>query len=163
VVSVEEGMKNSFHDHLRQFYESNKQGLFTYALSLTRNISVAEDAVHTAFFGIVKRQFLPRDLRPYIFRAIRNAAVDLKRKDASTDGIFVEENLDSSDPYSSRMLNQCLEQLPEEEREIVIMKAIVGLTFSEISHLHRKSINTVTSRYRRAIEKMRSLIGGNHD
>ena len=156
-------MKNSFHDHLKQFYESNKQGLFTYALSLTRNVSAAEDAVHTAFFGILKRPFLPRELRPYIFREIRNAAFDIKRKEALIDGIFVEADSDSSDPYSTRMLNQCLGQLPDEQREIVVMKAIVGLTFSEISYLHRKSINTVTSSYRRAIEKMRSMIGENHD
>ena len=39
----------------------------------------------------------------------------------------------------------------------------IGLTFSEISYLHRKSINTVTSSYRRAIEKMRSMIGEKHD
>ena len=124
---------------------------------------MAEDAVHTAFFGILKRPFLPRDLRPYIYRAIRNAAIDMIRKDASTEGIFVEENRDSSDPYSTRMLNQCLEQLPNEQREIIVMKTVVGMTFSEISHLHGKSINTVTSRYRRAIEKMRLLIGENHD
>lgn len=157
-------MKHSFHDDLKEFYESNKQGLFTYALSLTRNVSAAEDAVHTAFFGMLKRPFLPRELRPYIFRAIRNAAFDIKRKDASlTDGIFVEADSDSSDPYSTRMLKQCLEQLPDEQREIVVMKAIVGLTFLEISCLHRKSINTITSSYRRAIERMRSMIGEKHD
>ena len=35
-------MNPSFHDDLKQFYETNKQGLFTYALSLTRNVSAAE-------------------------------------------------------------------------------------------------------------------------
>ena len=155
-------MKHSFHETLKHFYETNKQGLFTYALSLTRDASAAEDAVQTAVFSILKRTRLPRDLRPYVFRAVRNAAIDMRRKDTAQEGIFIEENGNSCNPLDTRMLNQCLEQLPDEQRETVVMKAVVGLTFSEISRLHKKPINTVTSRYRRAIEKMRSLIGDNN-
>jgi RNA polymerase sigma-70 factor (ECF subfamily) len=156
-------MNHSFYEVLKQFYEVNKQGLFTYALSLTRDASAAEDAVQSAIFGILKRTRLPRNLRPYVFRAVRNAAIDIKRKNTIQEGIFIEENGNSCSPFNTRMLNQCLEQLPDEQRDIIVMKAVIGLTFSEISHLQKESINTVTSRYRRAIDKMRSLIGDSHD
>ena len=156
-------MNHSFYEVLKQFYEINKQGLFTYALSLTRNASSAEDAVQSAMFGILKRTRLPRNLRPYVFRAVRNAAIDIKRKNTTQEGIFIEENGNVCNPFDSRMLNQCLEQLPDEQRETIVMKAVIGLTFSEISRLQKESINTVTSRYRRAIDKMRSLIGDSHD
>jgi RNA polymerase sigma factor (sigma-70 family) len=156
-------MKHSYHETLKQFYETNKQGLFTYALSFTRDASTAEDAVQTAIFCMLKRTRLPRDLRPYVFRAVRNAAIDIKRKNTVQEGIFIEGNGNVCSPLDVQMLNQCLEQLTDEQREIVVMKAVIGLTFSEISFLQKESINTVTSRYRRAIDKMRLLIGDNHD
>jgi len=125
-------MKHSFHETLKQFYEANKQGLFTYALSLTRDASAAEDAVQTAIFSMLKRTHLPRELRPYVFRAVRNAAIDIKRKNTAQEGIFIEENGNLNNPFDTRMLNQCLEQLTDEQRETVVMKAVIGLTFSEI-------------------------------
>jgi RNA polymerase sigma-70 factor (ECF subfamily) len=156
-------MTHTFESALQTCYENNRQGLFTCALAITRDMTSAEDAVQTAVLGVLRRRRPPRELRPYLYRAVHNAACDFRRRHGGTEGIFVEEEAPAADPADTRLLNQCLGELPEEQRETVVLKAVVGLTFAEIADVHRKSINTVTSRYRRGIEKMRSLLGERHD
>jgi DNA-directed RNA polymerase specialized sigma24 family protein len=60
---------------IQELYEQHRQGLFAYALSLTGNRVAAEDAVHTAIQRLVRRPWLPRHLKPYAFRCVRNVSV----------------------------------------------------------------------------------------
>ena len=48
--------------------------------------------------------------------------------------------------------------LPAEQREVVHLKVFEGMTFQEIADLCGESINTVASRYRYAIEKLRDQL-----
>jgi len=74
---------------IRAFYERDRQQLYTYAVSITRNREAAEDAIHGLFEAILRSKALPADLRPYVFRAIRNAAFDSwRRAKVRTDSIF---------------------------------------------------------------------------
>ncbi len=63
-----------------RFYEANRQGLYTFALSLTHDPEVAEDVIQAAFFKLLRGNRLPRDLRPYVFRSVRNAVIDERRR-----------------------------------------------------------------------------------
>jgi RNA polymerase sigma-70 factor (ECF subfamily) len=56
------------------------------------------------------------------------------------------------------MIERALCQLPPERREVVHLKIFEGMTFQDIADLCDESINTVASRYRYAIEKMRALM-----
>jgi RNA polymerase sigma-70 factor (ECF subfamily) len=52
-----------------------------------------------------------------------------------------------------------MRSLPPEQREVVHLKVFEGLTFQEIADLAGESINTVASRYRYALEKLRGQLG----
>ena len=65
---------------LRAFYVENRQQLYTYALSFTRQREAAEDAIHQAFQRLLRQEELVDDLRPYVFRCVRNAAFDGLRR-----------------------------------------------------------------------------------
>lgn len=91
-------------DQLRELYASHRQGLFTLALSITRRQERAEDAVHDAFASLCRsRHSLPTaaaagidldnadgpgvaggrgvgDPVAYVYRAVRNAAIDHVRR-----------------------------------------------------------------------------------
>ena len=56
-------------------------------------------------------------------------------------------------------LERALCELPPEQREVVHLKAFEGMTFQEIADAIGESINTVASRYRYAMEKMRAQLG----
>jgi RNA polymerase sigma-70 factor (ECF subfamily) len=55
-------------------------------------------------------------------------------------------------------LETALASLPVEQREVVVLKVYEGLSFKEIAELTDISINTIASRYRYAIEKLRGVL-----
>lgn len=71
---------------LRELYARHRQGLFTLALSITRQRERAEDAVHEAFVKLCAPRAQsadddgPRDLVSYMFRMVRHAAIDQVRR-----------------------------------------------------------------------------------
>ena len=59
-----------------------------------------------------------------------------------------------------RRLAEALATLPYEQREVVVLHLKGDLTFREIARIQDTSINTVQSRYRYGIDKLRSLLNG---
>lgn len=152
-------MKRPLVDQIRQLYEEQRQQLYTYALSLTHNRELAEDAIHNAFTSILKRGKTPRELRPYVFRCVRNAALDALK--ASSNGhiensLFADET--ALDPSIPILAQEALDKLAGRERETIVMKIYSGMTLKEIAKTHKVSINTTASRYRRGLEKLKTLL-----
>jgi RNA polymerase sigma-70 factor (ECF subfamily) len=144
-------MQESFVEQLRCFYEANRRELFTYSLALTRNREAAEDAIHNAFQRLLRRESAPTDLRPYVFRCVRNAAIDdLRQEKRREDGILDLPNDTDRGPVRGlgTEWQQLLTQLSEDERETIVLKVFDGMTFQEIADLRDASINTVASWYR---------------
>ena len=149
-------------DVLRLFYEKHRQELYTYALSITRCGDAAEDAIQRVFARLLEKGGLPEDLRPYLYKGLRNAAIDhLRRGQRSVDP---ESLFDFSDGACSanhvqqkREAEQLLLRLPDDEREAIVLKIYSGFTFKEIGELMGVSINTAASWYRRGIERLRTV------
>jgi RNA polymerase sigma-70 factor (ECF subfamily) len=57
-----------------------------------------------------------------------------------------------------RQLNNALAQLPYQQREVIILHAQGGMRFKAIAKLQDVSINTVQSRYRYGLDKLRSIL-----
>jgi len=149
-------------EKIRIFYQENKQALFAYALSLTRNRESAEDAVHTAICKLLNRRLLPISMRPYVFRCVRNAAIDdWRSRDAQKEALFDMEtgSMLPEEKVLWKQIGEMLFELSGDERETIILKAAHGLTFQEIATLRRTPIHTVASWYRRGLEKLQNMIG----
>jgi RNA polymerase sigma-70 factor (ECF subfamily) len=151
------------HDDLpavvERFYKRHRKELYSFALAVTRDPEAAEDAVQTAIVGVLSRRRLPRTLMPYIMRAVRNAAIDWRRACARHGGSPVEvESRSRLSKDTRRWLEQCLSQLPDDVREVIVLKEVIGMTFREIGIICRRPLPTVASRYRRGIERLRVLM-----
>jgi len=150
-----------FHNEVRTFYETHRQALFTYAVSLAGNRAIAEDAVQTAILGLLRRGRLPANPRPYVFRSVRNAIVDGFRSHGAGGEPMLDANDASSgspDPVRVRLVEQCLGRLSVNERETLVLKAFSGLTFKEIAAMRRRPQGTITARYRRGLRKLREML-----
>ena len=55
-------------------------------------------------------------------------------------------------------VRKLIEHLPEEQREVVIMRTYLGMSFKEIAELTEVSINTALGRMRYALINMRKMI-----
>ena len=156
-------MQDQVVERLRAFYEAHHQGLFTYALALTGCRHAAEDALQNAFCNLLRRRKAPTELRPYVFRCVRNAAVDFVRsirRETATDSVFEILNGQSSPvpvPVQQE-IEHLMQQLSEDERESILLKVYSGMTFKEIADVRGVSINTVASWYRRGIQRLQEAV-----
>jgi RNA polymerase sigma-70 factor (ECF subfamily) len=141
------------------FYSAHRQELFTYALSITRAADVAEDAVHEAIRRLLSNKHAPREIRPYAFRCVRNAALDLLRQ-AQRDARKLEDyRLLFDDAHHEPLresVAELLAELTEQEREIVVLKIFSGLTFREIADVCGARQGTVASSYWRCLNRLRA-------
>lgn len=151
------------HDDLpavvERFYKRHRKELYSFALVMTQDPEAAEDAVQTAIVGVLGRRRLPRTLLPYMMRAVRNAAIDWRRACARHVGSSVTiESESRASTDTRRWLEQCLSQLPDDVREVIVLKEVIGMTFREIGIICRRPLPTVASSYRRGIKSLRALM-----
>lgn len=148
--------ENEIAQCLGAFYEAHKQELFTYALSITCSPACAEDAIHDAFSRLLAKRRLPAELRPYVFRCVRNASLDMLRslkRERRLDGyeaIFHED----CDVSLRETAAELLALLSDKEREIVVLKIFSGLTLKEIARVHGCPQGTVATIYWRSLQNL---------
>ena len=150
---------------LEAVYREQRQGLYSLAVSVTASHQLAEDAVHNAFERLIRKSLPAGDLVPYVYRAVRNAAIDLCRTGQAQNRmcarLFEEPGRKSDDPTQQLMTNEthqqlrrAIESLSENYREAVVLKAFAGLTFDQIGLVTGIPAKTIATRYRRAIGEL---------
>jgi RNA polymerase sigma-70 factor (ECF subfamily) len=151
-------------------YERFGVRLYRFALGMLGRREDAEDAVQEVFAALVRSQKKlagVNDLTAYLFAALRNAVArcaerrkrDLANLEAATEAarILGDGSENSENPDAER-LQQALAALPAEQREVVSLKIAGELTFAQIGEVLNVSQNTAASRYRYALEKLRSMM-----
>ncbi len=155
-----------FDDRLERFFLEHSSQLFICALAVTGCAGRAEDAVQEAFAHLFRLRREPRNLKAYVFRSVRNAAVDqLRRLPPDQQGV-PETLFDSADaPDQAAVENEfkrdaarAIQSLTDDHRETVVGHLYAGLTFREIAMAREVFVNTVASWYRRGIGKLRRLL-----
>ncbi|MEM7392147.1 MAG: sigma-70 family RNA polymerase sigma factor [Verrucomicrobiota bacterium] len=154
-------MKTRDIDYLQRFYVTHRQALFTYALSQTGQREAAEDVVQDVFVKLLERPRPPKNLRPYVFRMVRNRAIDrARRREARPEAIIDVDLHSEDDPDRDLMswLQQGLDALDESEREVIVLKTMDDLSFREIAQVMDKPQGTVASWHRRGLERLRHIL-----
>jgi RNA polymerase sigma-70 factor (ECF subfamily) len=160
---------------LEDIYRDHRCGLFGLALSVVREAAAAEDAVHEAFARLAKqRDRPPGDALAYVYKAVRNAAIDQTRRRQArptpTDDIAsLFETRSEDDPgqraetsETQTMLMQAIDNLPSDEREAVVMRSFGGLTLKQIAEATGRPLTTVSSQYQRALGRLRQQLEVSH-
>ena len=165
--------KHGSKDALRRIYEKYLNHLLTLAMALLNDTGRAEDVVHdvfVSFAGSAKDFKLAGNLKSYLTTCVMNRAKDRIR--ASRRGPMqldaaqaISSNLSGPDHtiiYSeeSQRLNRAIAQLPNEQREVIVLRLKGEMTFSQIAKLHDVSVNTIQGRYRYGLNKLRSDLNG---
>jgi RNA polymerase sigma-70 factor (ECF subfamily) len=131
----------------------------------------AEDAVQAGFIRFWKRQpdARPADY-PLLYAAVRSAALDLLRsQDRRSRRETAFQQTSGEEPWAlfessleqkedAAMIEQALGQLPQEQREVLVLRIWGELTFAEIATALGDSINTVASRYRYGLDALRRIL-----
>lgn len=150
-------------DAFASLYQSTRTSVYAYALSLMKNASDAQDILHDCFVAIWNNAGNYRSLEKpmaWIITITRNLCynkLQQEKRYISVDEVFHPSNPDL-DPESTLLLRSCMQTLTEEERQIVVLHAVSGCSFREIAELLQLKTQTVASKYRRALQKLRDYL-----
>ncbi|MBN1975392.1 MAG: RNA polymerase sigma factor [Sedimentisphaerales bacterium] len=163
--------KNGDTDAMQSIYRKYENYLLTLAITLTGSIETAEDIVHSVFCAFIENRRkikLRGNMKSYLATCTANLARDKmrasKRNSSRLNSVeHIEPQTDGPDQQiiwteESRMLSAALNQLPFEQREVIVMHLRGGMKFREIAGLQDVSIDTIKSRYRYGLDKLRSIL-----
>jgi RNA polymerase sigma-70 factor (ECF subfamily) len=141
--------------------------LYAAATRLVDRPEEAEDVVQEVFMSLARGRHAlgsVRDLDAYVFTILRHAA-GKRRRDAALRRRAIGEAARrapvATEPvrYPDDALAKAVASLPEAQAEVLALKIDGGLTFAEIAVVLDLSINTVGSRYRYALARLRATLG----
>ena len=148
----------------KDLYESKAAGLLLYGRALGLSHSEAEDVVQETFLALLNLPREPEQPERYCLRAFRNRALNYRRSlwrrltRELESKCWFEVSSDAGENEIAAM--RCLEKLPAEQREVIVLKIWHGFTFEEIGEVLETSPNTVAGRYRYGITKLKTLLKG---
>lgn len=153
---------------LRRIYEKYKDDLFAVAKALLRDAAAVEDVVHdviVAFAAQAGRFRLKGSLKGYLAICVANRARNVSRRGKMPDPQGEPPHQpDASELVSDAELHEivraALAGLPPQQHRAIVLHVVGSLRFREIARQTGESVNTVKSRYRYGIAKLRSLLNG---
>jgi RNA polymerase sigma-70 factor, ECF subfamily len=147
---------------VRRLYDQHGPALVAYACSFVVDGAAAEDVVHGVFVKLLNGGAVTADTpAAYLYRAVRNQALNSRRngqREAQLDEATACFTHRGGNREAALALQQALGDLPEEQREVVVMRIWSGMTLEEVAAATEVSLNTASSRYRYALEKLRERL-----
>jgi RNA polymerase sigma-70 factor (ECF subfamily) len=152
------------HAWCERLYDEKAAHLLLYARALGLSHGEAEDVLQETFISLLKLSEPPKCSENYVFRAIRNRAINFRRSlwrriTRETESMRWFER-DPDETPAERAAMRSLQNLPREQREVIVLKIWSHYTFQEIAGLLDLSPNTVAGRYRYGLEKLRASLKG---
>ncbi|MBN1361712.1 MAG: sigma-70 family RNA polymerase sigma factor [Sedimentisphaerales bacterium] len=159
---------------LRRIYEKYWTDLLSVARALAGDPAQIEDVVQDVIVGFASqagRFALKGSLKGYLAICVANRARNVSRQGRQVDPERLvrarcepaqqpDGSKAAEDVEQRRILTAALEQLPEEQRDAVVLHVLSSLPFREIARQTGVSINTVQSRYRYGLQKLQTLLNG---
>jgi RNA polymerase sigma-70 factor (ECF subfamily) len=143
-------------------YRAISPELALYGRALGLSHGEAEDVVQDTFAALLGLEERPENPRHYCLRAFRNRAVNYRRslwrrmaRQWEARGWFESS---PGEPPLEKEAMQALSRLPQDQREVIVLKIWHQHTFEQIGELLEVSPNTAAGRYRYGLSKLRSIL-----
>lgn len=156
-------------------YARHRQGLYRFLLGLSGKPELADEVFQDTWLSLIRSTSQPQGratFRTWLFQIARNRLIDHWRKHGvhqplhdSYDEQAHAVGDDSSDPEQllnlsrdSQRLENALQTLPADQREVFLLRAHGDLDLAQIASLTETPLETVKSRLRYAQQKLRRLL-----
>lgn len=152
-----------------------KSKVYTTIFLIVKDQDVAEDLLQDVFVKVVRTLHSDKyneegKFQPWVMRIAHNLAIDYFRKAKRQPTILLEDgsNLLNSMRFAEQsseelrikeetfdLVRKLIEELPEAQKEVVILRHYMDLSFQEIAEQTGVSINTALGRMRYALNHIR--------
>lgn len=157
----------------------HRKRVFGYILLLVKNHTIAEDVFQDTFVKVIKSLQEGKYIEngkfvSWVMRIAHNLIIDHFRREKqlktfSNDGTtvdvfnttkFAEKNVEEEMVYDQILseVKGLVDSLPDEQKEVVLLRHYAGLSFKEIADQTNVSINTALGRMRYALINMRKIM-----
>lgn len=174
IRSFQEGDAGSFEVLVNRY----KDRIYSSILFFVKDTYLAEDLFQDVFIKIIdtlknKRYTEEGKFLPWALRIAHNLCVDYFRKVKRAPAIKTSDNQDIFEviqiteegpdaklmrTQSHERIRRMLDLLPEEQREIIVLRHYADLSFKEIAQLTNCSINTALGRMRYGLINLRKMM-----
>ncbi len=161
----------------------HKNRLYTAIYLIVKDTYVAEDILQETFIKAIKtiksgKYNEEGKFAPWISRIAHNLAIDHFRKNkrypmiVMEDGSSVFDTIEfAEESYESIQvrqethahLRQMIQKLPKAQKEVLVMRHYMDMSFQEIADATDVSINTALGRMRYALINLRKLMGNDYE
>lgn len=174
---------NGNEESLSILVKRHKRRIFSYVYLITRNKALTEDVFQETFFKVIqtlkKQQYNEEGkFLPWVLRIAKNLIIDHFRKAKKMPGIstitnedgeetsifdIIPEEVDHSkdDDAAKRFkeaIRSVVNELPQDQKEVVIMRTYYDMSFKEIAEITNVSINTSLGRMRYALINLKKRL-----
>jgi RNA polymerase sigma-70 factor, ECF subfamily len=141
-----------------------------YARALTRSADRADDLVQETLMRAICKSHLWQpgsDIRAWLFTIMHNHYVNMVRRAMRDEATIDIEQMSSSlvantDPTASRQLREledALARLPTEQREVILLVGLEGMSYEAAAEVLSVPVGTVRSRLSRGRDALRRIMG----
>lgn len=156
-------------------YQRHRLGLFRFLCGLCGDPTLAEEVFQDTWMSLIRSQSLQREavlFKTWLYQIARNRLIDHWRKTGhrqakheAFDEQLHDQPCGDANPEQQLSLSRdqerlqaALDDLPAEQREVFLLRAHGDLELHEIAELTRTPAETVKSRLRYALQKLRRLL-----
>jgi len=160
IERVLDGDTESFNILVHQW----EKPIYNFILRMMGDRDEAMDLCQDCFMKAYRelRTLKDRDrFASWLYRIAHNACLSKIRKNYGKTWVELDPDArPSHTPIENQLaVHKALQQLPEEQREVVVLKVFHSLRFDEIAAIQGAPVSTVKSRLYMGFEKLRSILG----
>jgi RNA polymerase sigma-70 factor (ECF subfamily) len=154
-------------DHWATWFDQHAAALVLFAQQIVGRRSDAEDAVQEGFVRFWRHRREAQEPVAYLYVCVRSCALDQLRGQRRRRTRELEASSSRDQHYLADFgqreerrvaIQRGLRELPDQQRQVVVMKIWGGLTFAQIAEALDISPNTAASRYRYGLERLRETL-----
>ncbi|HWE34142.1 MAG TPA: RNA polymerase sigma factor [Solirubrobacteraceae bacterium] len=167
IVEAVKAAQTGDEEALRFLYLRYKDNIYGYVHSILRDEDEAQDVTQHVFLKLITviHRYEPRSVpfTAWLIRVARNVALDHQRQRRA---VPCEEVFESSEPTDDaeidrrRGLESALSTLPDDQRSVVVLRHLVGLTPGEIADRMGRSEASIHGLHHRARLSLRRELEG---
>ena len=150
----------------RQGIEAAVPALRRYARALTRNVELADDLVQDTLVRALRSEHLFHDgnIRAWLYTILTNLNRNRLRSLARRPALQAIDDNDAPDmagpEAGGRDIERALAALVEDQRTVLLLIVLEGLSYREVAELQGVPIGTVMSRLARARTQIKAYLDG---
>jgi len=145
--------------HVKRLYDLHRDQIYSYCFYVCGNADTSSDVVHETFLRLMKQPAEPNNVRNWLFITARNLLFSSLKRSRRDRNVAAEQLPFSRSELSAEqqlLLEQMLNRLTAEERELLIRREYSGFSTQELAASLEITVEAVRVRLFRIRKKLRT-------